>query len=164
MKARDPAVMTANQINDALDREAAGPVVVTSDAHVVTCRCCGEELDVDTDFDTLSASGRHMVLTLTCSHERETDVRYVLASATGQAPQAVYRPRASARAARTRRSDMDPNQALKNLREMAARILDSDQDDAETPQLAQELAEQFEALDGWLAGKGFLPSEWSGAR
>lgn len=69
----------ASALSD-MEGEAAGPVVVTSDAHVVTCRCCGEELDVDTDFDTLSASGRHMVLTLTCSHERETDVRYVLAS------------------------------------------------------------------------------------
>ena len=69
----------ASALSD-MEGEAAGPVVVTSDAHVVTCRCCGEELDVDTDFDTLSASGRHMVLTLTCSHDRETDVRYVLAS------------------------------------------------------------------------------------
>lgn len=45
----------ASALSD-MEGEAAGPVVVTSDAHVVTCRCCGEELDVDTDFDTLSAS------------------------------------------------------------------------------------------------------------
>lgn len=55
-------------------------VVVTSDAHVVTCRCCNEELDADADFDSLAARGQYMILTLTCSHEHETSIRYVLAS------------------------------------------------------------------------------------
>lgn len=69
----------ASALSD-MEGEAAGPVVVTSDAHVVTCRCCGEELDVDSDFDSLAARGQYMILTLTCSHEHETSIRYVLAS------------------------------------------------------------------------------------
>lgn len=43
---------------------------------------------------------------------------------------------------------MDPNQALKNLRDMIRDTEDLD------------LIEQFEALDGWLSRGGFLPADW----
>lgn len=43
---------------------------------------------------------------------------------------------------------MDPDQALKDLREMIRDTEDLD------------LIEQFEALDDWLAKGGFLPADW----
>lgn len=56
---------------------------------------------------------------------------------------------------------MDPNQALKNARASVARI-----DESITPseEDVAALADAFEALDGWLSGGGFLPTEWSGSR
>ncbi len=39
---------------------------------------------------------------------------------------------------------------------MARQVLDDGYDDT----CAQDLAEQFEALDQWLSNGGFLPSEW----
>lgn len=52
---------------------------------------------------------------------------------------------------------MDPNEALKNARKAAKRIVDDDSNTAE----AQEFAETFLALDGWLSKGGFLPIAWS---
>lgn len=58
---------------------------------------------------------------------------------------------------------MDPNTALANAR-TAARLILADADaDASHSALADELAEAFEALDGWLSRGGFLPDSWTGA-
>lgn len=53
---------------------------------------------------------------------------------------------------------MDPNEALKRLRHWAGDVLDMNQDGASVPEI--EAAEQFRALDEWLAGGGFLPDDW----
>lgn len=51
---------------------------------------------------------------------------------------------------------MDPNAALRTLREMADDSLDGD-----APSVTQsELAEQVRALDEWLSKGGFPPEEW----
>lgn len=50
---------------------------------------------------------------------------------------------------------MDPNEALRVVREAARRLLD--EYDAEA---AYELAERFVALDEWLTRGGFLPAVW----
>lgn len=49
---------------------------------------------------------------------------------------------------------MDPDETLKSARAAAERVHASS-DDA-----AIELAEAFEALDGWLSKGGFLPADW----
>jgi hypothetical protein len=79
-------------------------------------------------------------------------------------------PKGTSRAAVTRgiadtwieRTTMDPNQALLNARD-AARDLRShiDRGNASPADLVEELVEAFEALDGWISGGGFLPSDWS---
>lgn len=46
---------------------------------------------------------------------------------------------------------MDPNAALDELRRLLA-----DRDDGKL----ERIAELFEALDGWIAGGGFLPRDW----
>jgi hypothetical protein len=56
---------------------------------------------------------------------------------------------------------MDPNRALAVIRELC--------DTAEelgllTDDVIQELVENFEALDEWLAKGGFLPSDWAATR
>lgn len=51
---------------------------------------------------------------------------------------------------------MDPNEALRQIRESASRYLDSGRHvDAGT------LAEHVEALDEWLSRGGFLPDAWT---
>jgi hypothetical protein len=64
---------------------------------------------------------------------------------------------------------MDPNEALKKLRDaMAALRTWNDAEewhvDAETiSNLASDITdatESFEALDGWLGRDGFLPADW----
>jgi hypothetical protein len=52
---------------------------------------------------------------------------------------------------------MDPDTALDRMRAAAARILDREVVDQD----ADDLAEAFEALDGWLRAGGFLPQSWS---
>jgi hypothetical protein len=56
---------------------------------------------------------------------------------------------------------LDPDEALKRLRELADKI-DSPFgfDLAE----AKDLAIQFQALDGWLTRGGFLPKDWARSR
>lgn len=63
---------------------------------------------------------------------------------------------------------MDPNTALEAAREALARFqdinadLNEDSDDAAMRRLAaHDLADAFEALDGWLSHQGFLPNAWS---
>jgi hypothetical protein len=55
---------------------------------------------------------------------------------------------------------MDPNEALKNAREAAARILTMSNAERPEGEDANDLAEAFEALDGWLTGGGFPPDAW----
>lgn len=54
---------------------------------------------------------------------------------------------------------MDPNTALKDLKGLLAEPL-NDKDASELRRHLREVAEQFYALDGWLAKGGFPPSEW----
>jgi hypothetical protein len=72
---------------------------------------------------------------------------------------------------------MDPDEALKKAREALARIrAASAESDSEEPSDSQawvqawndlrallDLADAFEALDGWLSKGGFLPENWSSA-
>lgn len=63
---------------------------------------------------------------------------------------------------------MDPNEALKNARAALAALrtrLDDGEEptsdtDAEVADHAGDLADAFEALDGWLSKGGFLPAAW----
>jgi hypothetical protein len=68
---------------------------------------------------------------------------------------------------------MDPNEALKLMRELAKKILaianepncdEPSYDDlvssAQEFSTAIEMAEQFEALDEWIKSGGFLPEDW----
>ena len=59
---------------------------------------------------------------------------------------------------------MDPDAALTNAREALARLRGAQDADLadETSEHAEELADAFEALDGWLSKGGFLPAPWSG--
>jgi len=51
---------------------------------------------------------------------------------------------------------MDPNETLKVLREMVARVFADDNADDN----ATELAETFDNLDNWITRGGFLPEGW----
>lgn len=66
---------------------------------------------------------------------------------------------------------MDPKEALRQLRELAKKILaiadepvDDDQfgvaSDSDMSGTAVEMAEQFQALDEWIIKGGFLPKDW----
>ena len=62
---------------------------------------------------------------------------------------------------------MDPNATLAQLRELSKLALPDDEDLADafydaTDRLA-ELANLFEALDGWIMKGGVLPKEWAQA-
>jgi hypothetical protein len=51
---------------------------------------------------------------------------------------------------------MDPNATLAGLRELVERVQNG------TGRVdADEFAEKFEALDGWITKGGFLPADWS---
>lgn len=54
---------------------------------------------------------------------------------------------------------MDPNEALRMIR-LTARQMAVDTDPGVKAAHADEIAEYFEALDGWLSKDGFLPSDW----
>lgn len=67
---------------------------------------------------------------------------------------------------------MDPNATLARIRELTAKILDRPRtissNDSEDPSAkyslldtAQELAEQIEVLNRWIASGGFLPEDWA---
>lgn len=56
---------------------------------------------------------------------------------------------------------MDPNANLKELLELAATLLDEeDEYEGNIEEDAVRLAELVEALDGWLKEGGFLPARW----
>lgn len=61
---------------------------------------------------------------------------------------------------------MDPEENLREQRELASRILKECRN-AEEPEESQSfsydaerLAELVQALDGWIKGGGFLPKDW----
>ncbi len=60
---------------------------------------------------------------------------------------------------------MDPDEALANLRKLMQQLYDElpgpDIQSTRIEDLASEIVEQFEALDGWLTRGGFLPAAWS---
>lgn len=54
---------------------------------------------------------------------------------------------------------MDPNETLRLLR-LTIKQMRVDTDPAIRQAHADEIAEYFEALDGWLIRGGFLPEPW----
>lgn len=52
---------------------------------------------------------------------------------------------------------MDPNKALKELRELYNKVMATEGSDAE---VTYELVSSIEALDNWLTRGGFLPADW----
>jgi hypothetical protein len=61
---------------------------------------------------------------------------------------------------------MDPDQALHNLREGLRKVRAAqDKDKAVDGTVAlEDVLSAAEALDGWLAGGGFLPKLWQSGR
>lgn len=56
---------------------------------------------------------------------------------------------------------MDPNETLRQIRAIAARILAREGNDVqETAEDATELALAVDSLDRWLNRGGFLPHDW----
>ena len=61
---------------------------------------------------------------------------------------------------------MDPEELLKELRELSAKIISKEidnepnEDFTELSVRAIEFAEKFEALDKWIMSGGFIPKEW----
>jgi hypothetical protein len=55
---------------------------------------------------------------------------------------------------------MDPDQALKNARAALASVRNDEDDQSD---FAMDLADAFDALDGWLSKGGYLPQPWSEA-
>jgi len=56
---------------------------------------------------------------------------------------------------------MDPDEALANIRMLAAKIIElSDKDDEDLAIEGLELSEAAQALDEWIAKGGFLPAAW----
>lgn len=55
---------------------------------------------------------------------------------------------------------MDPNANLAEQRRIVARIFAGEEQDGD----AQRLADLANALDEWIAGGGFLPTDWSKPR
>lgn len=56
---------------------------------------------------------------------------------------------------------MDPEKALKNARKALKKFYEAPGSGTEEGDAAADLAEAFEALDGWLSKKGFLPKAWA---
>lgn len=54
---------------------------------------------------------------------------------------------------------MDPNETLRQLREMVTEILDEGSEDDSTER-EDEFAQLFQALDEWVSKGGFLPRNW----
>ena len=55
---------------------------------------------------------------------------------------------------------MDPDEALKRLRELTQNVLRLAELGEDNAELGVELAEQVEALDEWISKGGFLPKAW----
>lgn len=56
---------------------------------------------------------------------------------------------------------MDPNECIKELRQLAQMALNETLRGAQADVILARMAELFEALDGWMGKKGFMPKEWS---
>lgn len=56
---------------------------------------------------------------------------------------------------------MDPEEALRQIRELIVRIQGNTDPRAPWDELAEELAEKTEGLDNWLRMGGFLPQDWN---
>lgn len=59
---------------------------------------------------------------------------------------------------------MDPNETLKNLRELVAEIISSKNNECincNVINIGEEFAEQFQALDEWLSEGSSLPDDWT---
>lgn len=52
---------------------------------------------------------------------------------------------------------MDPNENLKQQREIVNRLLYGNPEEND----GERLAELVEALDNWLSNQGFLPTDWN---
>lgn len=62
---------------------------------------------------------------------------------------------------------MDPNEALKNLRDtigLATALSDGDPVDFTAEQILADMTEDVQALDEWLSKGGFLPTDWRMSR
>jgi hypothetical protein len=55
---------------------------------------------------------------------------------------------------------VDPNEALRLIR-LTIKQMDADENPYIKAAHAEEIAEYFEALDGWLSKGGFLPTAWN---
>lgn len=55
---------------------------------------------------------------------------------------------------------MDPNETLKNIRELAEAIFEDESQESKGDK-AEELADYFQALDEWISNGGCLPLEWA---
>jgi len=59
---------------------------------------------------------------------------------------------------------MDPEEALRECRRIANKLIEKMDSDEELESLpvhdVNRLIESFQALDGWLTKKGFLPKDW----
>lgn len=55
---------------------------------------------------------------------------------------------------------MDPNEALRKIREFGRIVRDEDASDAQRYDAATDLAEHVQALDEWLSRGGFPPEAW----
>lgn len=53
---------------------------------------------------------------------------------------------------------MDPDKVLHELRELVAEA--TSESGAPRSDLASDIGDKFEALDGWLSSGGFLPGAW----
>ena len=58
---------------------------------------------------------------------------------------------------------MDPNETLRLIRESLAVVTSDQPEDSEFNCAVNDLADGFEALDGWLTRGGFLPADWQRA-
>lgn len=56
---------------------------------------------------------------------------------------------------------MDPNETLTKLRDLIGEIFETNEADDDCTDMAVEMAELFDALDGWIIKGGFLPDAWS---
>ena len=56
---------------------------------------------------------------------------------------------------------MDPNEALRRAREATRKVFETIEGGSELRFASEDLAEAFEALDGWLSKGGFLPESWA---
>ena len=57
--------------------------------------------------------------------------------------------------------EVDPNEALKTMRECMSSACSTNDEEIKEEALTN-MMDAFAALDAWITGGGFLPSEWKG--